>query len=119
LVRRQALTPSLPPAQLFKEGLTEDGSEHFGLYARRPLADESPERLATLPPILLLFGDRDWVWTPSVVRAADEAFPRCTLRVIEHAQHHLYLDRPDEFHKLAAEALAGEGGCAAPGSASV
>ena len=36
----------------------------------RPLASEPAARLATLPPTLLLYGERDWVWTPSVRAAA-------------------------------------------------
>lgn len=114
-------TDTSPPSrlQIFKEGLTNDGSEHIGLYARRPLVDEPPARLATLPPTLLLYGERDWVWTPSVLQAAEEAIPRCTLRVVEHAQHHLYLDVPDQFHKLVTEAITGEGAGATRVDASV
>lgn len=46
---------------IFKGGLSAEGVEHFGLYGRRPLAAEAADRLATLPPTLLLYGDRDWV----------------------------------------------------------
>mmetsp|Transcript_8718 Transcript_8718/g.24192 ORF Transcript_8718/g.24192 Transcript_8718/m.24192 type:complete len:127 (-) Transcript_8718:274-654(-) len=104
------ISPSRPRdtvcrSQIFKEGVTEEGVDHVGLYGRRPIADEPPHRLACLPPSLLLYGDKDWVWTPSVRQAAEGALPSCTLHVIERGNHHLYLDLPEVFHTLVEEAL--------------
>ena len=85
-----------------------DGEEHRGLYARKPLADEPAARLATLPPTMVIYGERDWVQTPSALRAA-ETLPNFVLRVEPGAHHHLYLDRPSVFHTFAEEALTLEG----------
>ena len=81
-----------------------DGEEHRGLYARKPLADEPASRLAMLPPTMVIYGERDWVQTPSALRAA-ETLPNFALRVEPRAHHHLYLDRPAVFHAFAEEAL--------------
>ena len=78
-----------------------DGVEHSGLYARRPLHDEPPERLATLPKTLVIFGSKDWVKTPSAERAARE-LPNFSLHVEPDDFHHLYIDHPELFHRLAA-----------------
>lgn len=84
-----------------------DGAEHTGLYARRPIADEPAERLAALPPVSLIFGEDDWVFTPSCYAALDRLPAGSTLHVEPKGFHHLYMDKPGLFHRLAAEAVAG------------
>ena len=76
-----------------------------GLYARRPIADEPPERLAALPPCTVIYGERDWVMTPSALEAA-KRLPGGHLHLVRGGNHHLYFDMPDVFHRLAAQALA-------------
>ena len=77
-----------------------------GIYARRPIADEPKERLATLPPTTVIYGQYDWVQTPSALEAA-RTLPNVTLRLEANAHHHLYLDKPSVFHCLAEEAVTG------------
>ena len=74
-----------------------------GVFARQPLQP----RLASLPksaPVLILFGDHDWL-RPAGNGAeafADAArasgVKSVTLETTEKAGHHLYLDNPDSFN---------------------
>lgn len=80
-------------------------AEHSGIYARRPLAEEPAWRLALLPPTSVIFGERDWVMTPSVVDATKRL--RGRLHVVPGGNHHLYFDKPDKFHAVVAKALQG------------
>ena len=68
-------------------------------------ADEPAARLASLPPCTVIFGDRDWVKTPSAEDAA-RALPGGRLHVVKGGFHHLYFDMPEKFHAMVAEALA-------------
>ena len=81
-----------------------DMGDHRGIYARKPIADEPAERLARLPPTMVIYGEKDWVQTPSALRAANE-LPNFTLRYQQGAHHHLYLDHPAVFHRFVEEAL--------------
>ena len=73
-----------------------------GVYAREPLGPQLP-RLAPEVPVLLLFGDNDWLANPrhAEVAAGVRAVPGgvCELDVVPHAGHHLYLDNPDFFNE--------------------
>lgn len=88
---------------VFKQGYHDD-EPHGGVYGRKPLAEEPPERLALLPQTSVIFGDRDWIFTPSVAEAVDK-LPHGKLRMVPGGHHHLYLDQPAKFHALALEAL--------------
>lgn len=70
-----------------------------GVFAKLPLEDE----LASLKvPILLLYGDNDWLYYPSadysVQKWRDGGVPAAALGIISSAGHHLYLDNSREFN---------------------
>ena len=65
------------------------------------------ERRAALPPVARSFGEDDWVFTPSVREALERLPAGSTLHVEPRAFHHMYMDKPDIFHRLAEEAVAG------------
>ena len=78
---------------------------HAGVFAREPLL----ARVGDLPkgaPLLILFGDRDWIRPPAGgaeafvagVRAVVGRSGPCTLATIPCAGHHLYLDNAPHFN---------------------
>lgn len=91
------LVPYLPPAP-------------FGFYARRPVATEPAARLARLPPTTLLYGDHDLHYIPTMPQAikAVQAASGAPVRMafVRHADHHLYVDNPPDFHRNVELALA-------------
>lgn len=82
----------------------------FGFYAKRPVSSEPAERLARLPPTTLLYGKHDLHYIPTmpqavkVVQAASSQPVR--MHYVSHADHHLYVDNPAEFHRYCEAALA-------------
>ena len=90
------LVPYLPPAP-------------FGFYARRPVCTEPPERLAKLPPTTLLYGSNDLHYIPTLSEAvkAVAAVSREPVRMdfVRRADHHLYIDNPEDFHAKVARAI--------------
>jgi pimeloyl-ACP methyl ester carboxylesterase len=94
----------------------------FAVYAREQLqpkdfvitssalAEGSPEESKTTSsqqqrcniPILILYGDDDWISFPGVRKYVQEMQSydvNTTLRIIPHAGHHLYMDNKDEVIK--------------------
>jgi len=82
----------------------------FGFYAKRPVASEPAERLAKLPPTTLLYGAHDLHYIPTMpeaVQAVQKASPQpVRMSFVPRADHHLYCDNPNEFHRLCEKALA-------------
>jgi len=88
---------------VFRQGY-HGNTLHSGIYGRRPLATEPRERLQLLPPTSVIFGDRDWIYTPSVADAV-RLLPNGHLHVEPGGSHHLYHEQPAKFHELALVAL--------------
>jgi len=81
----------------------------FGFYAKRPVCKEPRERLADLPPTVLLYGSHDLHYIPTMPQAvkavaATSANP-VSMHYVRHSDHHLYIDNPEEFHLHLEKAL--------------
>lgn len=81
------------------------GRINTGIFAKRPISLDvescSSPAAANFPPVLVLFGDHDWLRFPNVedfVQKANAKGYRFHYRLISEAGHHLYLDNPDEVH---------------------
>ena len=85
-----------------------DGAEHYGIYGRRPIADEPPARLAMLPPTALIFGEKDWLLTPSVDEAVTKFPPGSSLHIEPYVGHQFHIARPDLFNRLVAAACSSD-----------
>lgn len=73
-----------------------------GVYARRPLHPLIPGLGVHGIPVLLLFGDHDWMLYPELQRDAALWRARGTdlqLRVLPSAGHHLYFDNAPAFNQ--------------------
>ena len=55
-------------------------------------------------PVVSIFGSDDWIFTPSV-RAFVAKLPSATLHMVPNGKHHLYRDKPEEFHAALGAAL--------------
>ena len=70
-----------------------------GIFAREPLVDELR---AFKKPILLLYGDNDWLHYPEVDEHVSQWNGKYGMNVsyitISNAGHHLYLDNAQEFN---------------------
>lgn len=77
--------------------VTSGGS---GVFAKLPLEDEL---CALRVPILLVYGDNDWLYYPtaaqSVQKWKDHGVPAAALGIISNAGHHLYLDNSKDFNR--------------------
>lgn len=71
-----------------------------GVFAKLPLEDEL---CALKVPILLVYGDNDWLYYPtaeqSVQKWRDHGVPAASLGIISNAGHHLYLDNSRDFNR--------------------
>lgn len=71
-----------------------------GAYARSCLLDVIPTKV----PVLMLYGDRDWMDEGAGRKAAEIANKKVggdvTVRQISDAGHHCYLDHPKEFDQV-------------------
>eukprot|EP01039_Chlorochromonas_danica_P003104 gene3104-3400_t len=69
-----------------------------GVYAREPLEQE----LSSLRmPILLMYGDDDWLYYPTASDSIDlwnKSGGRAELKIIHNAGHHLYMDNSNDFN---------------------
>eukprot|EP01039_Chlorochromonas_danica_P006905 gene6905-7630_t len=69
-----------------------------GVYAREPLEQE----LSSLRmPILLMYGDKDWLYYPTASDSIDlwnKSGGRAELKIINNAGHHLYMDNSKDFN---------------------
>ncbi|KAJ3393974.1 hypothetical protein HDU84_000473 [Entophlyctis sp. JEL0112] len=75
----------------------------FGLFARHPVGVRMFERIPVHLPITILFGDSDWMFSNSrEILGLKLVTERTTskLHVVSNAGHHLYLDNPEEMHKV-------------------
>ncbi len=74
------------------------------------MVSEPAERLASLPPTTLLYGAHDLHYIPTMpqaIKAVDAAAAnKVSMFFVRGADHHLYIDNPDEFHSYVARALA-------------
>jgi len=70
---------------------------------------EPPERLAGLPPTVLLYGSHDLHYIPTMpqaVKAVAATSPHpVSMYFVRHSDHHLYIDNPGEFHLHLEKAL--------------
>ncbi len=57
-------------------------------------------------PVHLLWGARDWVFTPAMLDEWQRRFPRAGVTRFEHAGHYLFEDEPQAFVQALARALA-------------
>lgn len=71
-----------------------------GVYAKLPLEQEL---CALKVPILLVYGDNDWLYYPtadeSVRKWKQGGVPAAALGIISNAGHHLYLDNSKDFNR--------------------
>eukprot|EP00474_Spongospora_subterranea_P005800 CRZ06258.1 hypothetical protein [Spongospora subterranea] len=70
--------------------------ENAGVYARNPIG----ERLSYLPkhiPITIMFGDRDWMYSPLIADLPLIKSGRAKLVRIEKSGHHLYIENINQF----------------------
>ena len=81
------------------------GRTNTSIFAKRPISNDvdscSSSTAANFPPVLVLFGDHDWLRFPNVdefVERANAKGFRLHYRMISKAGHHLYLDNADEVH---------------------
>jgi pimeloyl-ACP methyl ester carboxylesterase len=81
------------------------GRTNTSIFAKRPISNDvdscSSSTAANFPPVLILFGDHDWLRFPNVeefVERANAKGFRLHYRMISKAGHHLYLDNADEVH---------------------
>jgi pimeloyl-ACP methyl ester carboxylesterase len=75
-----------------------------GVFAREPLFS-SMSRLRTFKkPILILYGDTDWLRYPAVEadvkKWKDSHGVDASLAIIPNAGHHLYMDNAPEYHRV-------------------
>lgn len=82
----------------------------FGFFAKRPVCTQPADRLATLPPTTLLYGDRDLHYIesmPEAVKRVQATHPTRPVRMhfVSRADHHLYVDNPTEVHRQVLKAL--------------
>lgn len=93
-VDREAKTPSLGTRRT------------TGVYAREPVSPilfkESFRDGSRPPPVLIVYGDHDWLRFPSVdkyVEDMNNLGVDATVVTIPQAGHHLYLDNAPMFHE--------------------
>ena len=72
----------------------------MGIFAIEPLENKIREELKM--PLLLLYGDHDWLRYPSleddIRRWREESGVKVSLKIVKEAGHHLYIDNPSEFN---------------------
>lgn len=73
-----------------------------GIFAREPLFSSMDKLSHFQKPILVIYGDTDWLRYPGVEedirRWRENQGVDTSLSIISNAGHHLYLDNPKEFH---------------------
>ena len=83
-----------------RKGERRSTSGSTGVYAKLPLENELSKLKV---PILLLYGDNDWLYYPtaedSVRKWKDGGVPAAALGIISTAGHHLYLDNSVDFNR--------------------
>lgn len=102
------------PRQSSKKGGEEEDNEdklnerrkggyRTGVFAKNPLENE----LSTVKfPILLVYGDNDWLYYPGASNSIDmwkNAGINAKLAIISNAGHHLYLENSEDFNQLLIE----------------
>lgn len=94
------------PRVLAREPISPEQLAHLrdltGSAAERPidLSVDSTSR-ASGTPMLILYGDNDWLWFPEVnsyVQSLRNGGVDVRLSTVREAGHHLYLDNPDQYH---------------------
>jgi pimeloyl-ACP methyl ester carboxylesterase len=66
------------------------------------LADRLPE---LRPPVMIVWGERDRYYPPSLARLAQSLIPDCELHIFPGCGHAPHRERPDEFNELVCEFL--------------
>eukprot|EP00602_Paraphysomonas_sp_CaronLab_P010321 CAMPEP_0185021664 /NCGR_PEP_ID=MMETSP1103-20130426/4367_1 /TAXON_ID=36769 /ORGANISM="Paraphysomonas bandaiensis, Strain Caron Lab Isolate" /LENGTH=380 /DNA_ID=CAMNT_0027553335 /DNA_START=256 /DNA_END=1398 /DNA_ORIENTATION=+ len=112
-------------ATMDRVGSQVEARRRTGVYAREPITphvllsafnhiprsensnsdhktgSSSTKPIQGVPPILLIYGDHDWLRFPNVDRYVNDlktAGVDITLTTVNSAGHHLYLDNAPEFH---------------------
>jgi cardiolipin-specific phospholipase len=94
-------TPEDDAAALKSRRKTRAASKaRSGVFAKLPVEDE----LCKLKvPILLLYGDTDWLYYPTAEQSVQKwraaGVPAAALGIVSNAGHHLYLDNAPEFNR--------------------
>lgn len=95
---------SLLQPVLYREGGEVDGAVTASIFAKRSIEEDidcSGDKSAPPFPILLLFGDHDWLRFKGVEKFVQKCADKgvaLDYSLIKNAGHHLYLDNTDEFH---------------------
>lgn len=71
-------------------------SNYASVVARHPL--ESKLQVLRAKKILMLFGDRDWLFHPTHIPRVCSMYSNITLSIVRNAGHHIYADNPNEFN---------------------
>jgi len=87
-----------------RRGFIPDNTS-FSVYAREPLETSFREKHMNLPPMLIMYGDNDWLCYDNIAASIktwkgsqDGKGVDAKSVVVKNAGHHIYLDNPDEFH---------------------
>jgi len=90
----------------------ETGTERWRVFARHPLNPSITQLGKHNVPILVLFGDNDWLDYPDSKKDVIE-WQRQGVRaqhgVVRNGGHHFYLESPDDFHNQMVTFLKTEG----------
>lgn len=73
-----------------------------GVYAHSPLERAIRDELRRDIPVLMLFGDEDWLYfpgAPHTVRAWRESGLRAELVIVPHADHHLQITNAESVNR--------------------
>ena len=79
------------------------GGFRTGVFAKNPLENELSH---VKFPILLIYGDHDWLYYPGARNSIDlwkKSGINAELSIIANAGHHLYLDNSEDFNQLLIE----------------
>jgi len=87
------ITVARPSGEYALNALLSPPFQRGAVVARKPITSFQPGL-----PVHVLFGDRDWLGTPTAIENAANTGARVSIMM--NATHHLYLDRPAEFARL-------------------
>lgn len=87
-----------------EEELSETKNEYrSGVFARNPLENDLIKLNQSNIPILMIFGDHDWLYYPSAPKSIDlwkANGINAELAILSNAGHHLYLENAPDFNNL-------------------
>ena len=80
-----------------------------GLHDNHDDMDITADQLATITArMLIVHGDRDTYFPPSIAMEMRRAIPRAYLWIVPNGRHFPIFDHPEDFTRIALEFLGGE-----------